>query len=61
MHTTNVREHTCSNLLIWSDAKSIVLTQPQVERVYSSSLELNLEDVEPCISGPKRYNFQYKL
>ncbi|KAG2696544.1 hypothetical protein I3760_07G063100 [Carya illinoinensis] len=29
-------------------------TEPQVERVYSSSLELNLEDVEPCISGPKR-------
>ncbi|XP_041017359.1 aconitate hydratase 1 [Juglans microcarpa x Juglans regia] len=29
-------------------------TKPQVERVYSSSLELNLEDVEPCISGPKR-------
>uniref|UniRef100_A0A7N0TV52 Aconitate hydratase n=1 Tax=Kalanchoe fedtschenkoi TaxID=63787 RepID=A0A7N0TV52_KALFE len=29
-------------------------SQPQVERVYSSYLELNLEDVEPCISGPKR-------
>ncbi|KAF5454616.1 hypothetical protein F2P56_024267 [Juglans regia] len=29
-------------------------TKPQVERVYSSFLELNLEDVEPCISGPKR-------
>ncbi|KAB1201782.1 Aconitate hydratase 1 [Morella rubra] len=28
--------------------------EPQVERVYSSYLELNLEDVEPCISGPKR-------
>ncbi|XP_057953359.1 aconitate hydratase 1 [Malania oleifera] len=28
--------------------------EPQIERVYSSSLELNLEDVEPCISGPKR-------
>ncbi|XP_022145484.1 aconitate hydratase, cytoplasmic-like isoform X2 [Momordica charantia] len=24
------------------------------ERVYSSHLELNLEDVEPCVSGPKR-------
>ncbi|KAM0949810.1 putative aconitate hydratase [Dioscorea sansibarensis] len=28
--------------------------QPQIERVYSSYLELNLEDVEPCVSGPKR-------
>ncbi|KAK6919364.1 Aconitase A/isopropylmalate dehydratase small subunit, swivel domain [Dillenia turbinata] len=29
-------------------------SEPQQERVYSSYLELNLEDVEPCISGPKR-------
>ncbi|XP_078445770.1 aconitate hydratase, cytoplasmic [Wolffia australiana] len=29
-------------------------SQPQPERVYSSYLELNLEDVEPCVSGPKR-------
>ncbi|GAY56781.1 hypothetical protein CUMW_174460 [Citrus unshiu] len=28
--------------------------EPQQERVYSSYLELNLADVEPCISGPKR-------
>ncbi|KAJ0967887.1 hypothetical protein J5N97_024804 [Dioscorea zingiberensis] len=28
--------------------------QPQIERVYSSYLELNLENVEPCVSGPKR-------
>ncbi|KAK8917040.1 hypothetical protein KSP39_PZI022876 [Platanthera zijinensis] len=28
--------------------------QTQVDRVYSSYLELNLEEVEPCISGPKR-------
>ncbi|KAI3755590.1 hypothetical protein L1987_55394 [Smallanthus sonchifolius] len=28
--------------------------EPQVERVYSSYLELDLADVEPCISGPKR-------
>ncbi|RDX67896.1 Aconitate hydratase 1, partial [Mucuna pruriens] len=28
--------------------------EPQVERVYSSYLELNLEEVEPCLSGPKR-------
>ncbi|KAB5512093.1 hypothetical protein DKX38_029121 [Salix brachista] len=28
--------------------------EPQIERVYSSCLALNLEDVEPCISGPKR-------
>ncbi|CAL5188196.1 unnamed protein product [Lathyrus oleraceus] len=29
-------------------------SEPQVERDYSSYLELNLEDVEPCVSGPKR-------
>ncbi|XP_057993659.1 aconitate hydratase 1 isoform X2 [Hevea brasiliensis] len=29
-------------------------SEPQIERVYSSYLELNLEDVEPCVSGPKR-------
>ncbi|KAG1355397.1 aconitate hydratase, cytoplasmic [Cocos nucifera] len=29
-------------------------SQPQTERVYSSYLELNLEDVAPCVSGPKR-------
>ncbi|KAM7260819.1 hypothetical protein ACFE04_026294 [Oxalis oulophora] len=28
--------------------------EPQSERVYSSYLELNLEDVDPCVSGPKR-------
>ncbi|KAK1304755.1 hypothetical protein QJS10_CPB11g01344 [Acorus calamus] len=28
--------------------------QPQKEKVYSSCLELDLADVEPCVSGPKR-------
>ncbi|KAI4325086.1 hypothetical protein MLD38_030513 [Melastoma candidum] len=28
--------------------------EPQQERFYSSYLELNLSEVEPCISGPKR-------
>ncbi|KAL3851208.1 hypothetical protein ACJIZ3_013090 [Penstemon smallii] len=28
--------------------------EPQQERVYSSYLELDLAEVEPCISGPKR-------
>ncbi|XP_057457857.1 aconitate hydratase, cytoplasmic [Lotus japonicus] len=28
--------------------------EPQQERVYSSYLELDLDEVEPCISGPKR-------
>ncbi|KAH1113308.1 hypothetical protein J1N35_006686 [Gossypium stocksii] len=28
--------------------------EPQIEKAYSSYLELKLEDVEPCISGPKR-------
>ncbi|XP_047947557.1 aconitate hydratase, cytoplasmic-like [Salvia hispanica] len=29
-------------------------SEPQQERVYSSNLQLDLSDVEPCISGPKR-------
>ncbi|XP_058090875.1 aconitate hydratase 1 [Magnolia sinica] len=29
-------------------------SEPQTEKVYSSYLQLNLEDVEPCVSGPKR-------
>uniref|UniRef100_A0A2N9I141 Aconitate hydratase n=1 Tax=Fagus sylvatica TaxID=28930 RepID=A0A2N9I141_FAGSY len=29
-------------------------SEPQADRFYSSYLELNLEDVEPCVSGPKR-------
>ncbi|XP_051151881.1 aconitate hydratase, cytoplasmic-like [Andrographis paniculata] len=29
-------------------------SEPQQERAYSSYLELDLADVEPCISGPKR-------
>ncbi|GER43118.1 aconitate hydratase family protein [Striga asiatica] len=29
-------------------------SEPQQERVYSSYLHLDLADVEPCISGPKR-------
>ncbi|GER54890.1 aconitate hydratase family protein [Striga asiatica] len=28
--------------------------EPQQDRVYSSYLELDLADVEPCVSGPKR-------
>ncbi|KVI02286.1 Aconitase/3-isopropylmalate dehydratase large subunit, alpha/beta/alpha [Cynara cardunculus var. scolymus] len=29
-------------------------SEPQQEKVYSSHLQLDLSDVEPCISGPKR-------
>ncbi|KAG2240792.1 hypothetical protein Bca52824_090537 [Brassica carinata] len=29
-------------------------SEPASKTVYSSNLELNLEDVEPCVSGPKR-------
>ncbi|XP_073005671.1 putative aconitate hydratase, cytoplasmic [Typha latifolia] len=29
-------------------------SEPEIERVYSSYLELDLADVEPCVSGPKR-------
>ncbi|KAJ6687365.1 ACONITATE HYDRATASE [Salix koriyanagi] len=36
-------------------------SEPQIERVYSSCLALNLEDVEPCILGPKRPHDQVTL
>ncbi|XP_077221437.1 aconitate hydratase, cytoplasmic-like [Tasmannia lanceolata] len=29
-------------------------SEPQIERAYSSYLQLNLVDVDPCVSGPKR-------
>ncbi|KAI4386832.1 hypothetical protein MLD38_004731 [Melastoma candidum] len=29
-------------------------SEPQVERTYTSYLELDLQEMEPCISGPKR-------
>jgi hypothetical protein len=32
-----------------------VYLQPQKENIYTSYLELDLNSVEPCISGPKRY------
>lgn len=35
--------------------------EPQEERVYSSYLELELADVEPCVSGPKRPNDRVPL
>ena len=35
--------------------KFVSVTQHQQEKVYSSYLELDLGDVEPCVSGPKRY------
>lgn len=38
-----------------------IIDQPQQERAYSSYLELNLADVEPCVSGPKRYLCQYAI
>jgi aconitate hydratase len=30
--------------------------QAHHERVYTSYLQLNLADIESCVSGPKRYN-----
>lgn len=35
--------------------------QPQTERVYSSYLELDLDEVEPSMSGPKRYSLDSAL
>uniref|UniRef100_A0A0D9Z1T0 Aconitate hydratase n=1 Tax=Oryza glumipatula TaxID=40148 RepID=A0A0D9Z1T0_9ORYZ len=35
--------------------------QPEAERIYSSYLELNLEEVVPCLSGPKRYKLKDPL
>jgi aconitase A len=31
-----------------------ILLQPQKDNTYSAYLELDLDTVEPCISGPKR-------
>ena len=49
-----------SENLVFSDYSVYVLSncQPQQERVYSSNLQLDLSDVEPCISGPKRFLYQ---
>ncbi|PWA61745.1 hypothetical protein CTI12_AA355980 [Artemisia annua] len=35
--------------------------EPQQERVYSSYLDLDLSEVEHCISGPKSYQFSSHL
>ena len=35
--------------------RQFLVIQPQQERVYTSYLQLDLADVEPCVSGPKRY------
>lgn len=43
---------TCSGVLM---SGHVFDAQPQQDRVYSSYLQLDLADVEPCISGPKRY------
>ncbi|CAN6560660.1 unnamed protein product [Malus baccata var. baccata] len=32
-----------------------ICSQPRQERAYTSYLQLDLADVEPCVSGPKRY------
>ncbi|PPE01063.1 hypothetical protein GOBAR_DD01914 [Gossypium barbadense] len=38
----------------WSlDGKFITFTEPQIEKVYSSFLELKLEDVDPVYQGPR--------
>lgn len=42
-------------MYITSSLLIMFLNQPQQEKVYSSYLQLELSDVEPCISGPKRY------
>lgn len=33
---------------------SFILLQPQQDSTYSAYLELDLDTVEPCVSGPKR-------
>ncbi|KAL5717762.1 hypothetical protein ACHQM5_010730 [Ranunculus cassubicifolius] len=33
----------------------LAVKMPQLDRAYSSYLQLDLSEVEPCISGPKRY------
>lgn len=53
---TGRRDETVSMIESYLRANNMFVdySQPQVEKVYSSYLELNLEDVEPCVSGPKR-------
>ena len=42
-------------VLYLSLSGQFLVIQPQQEKVYTSYLQLDLADVEPCVSGPKRY------
>ncbi|GJV28694.1 ribonuclease H-like domain-containing protein [Tanacetum coccineum] len=44
----------CLQVLRDAITSKLKIQEPQPEKVYSSYLELELSDVEPCISGPKR-------
>jgi hypothetical protein len=42
-------------VLYLSLSGQFLVIQPQQEKVYTSYLQLDLADVEPCVSGPKWY------
>ncbi|GKV42686.1 hypothetical protein SLEP1_g50066 [Rubroshorea leprosula] len=39
---------------LWANKMFVDYNEPQQQRVYTSYLQLDLADVEPCVSGPKR-------
>jgi aconitase A len=44
-----------SDIILCAKYKHICICwQPPTERIYSSYLELDLDEVEPSMSGPKR-------
>ncbi|KAM7498298.1 hypothetical protein LguiA_022712 [Lonicera macranthoides] len=53
---TGRSDHTVAMIEAYLRANKMFVdyNEPQLERSYSSYLELDLADVEPCVSGPKR-------
>ncbi|XP_039044375.1 aconitate hydratase, cytoplasmic-like isoform X1 [Hibiscus syriacus] len=56
LHLTGRSDETIAMIESYLRANKMFVdyNEPQIEKVYSSYLELKLEEVEPCISGPKR-------
>ncbi|KAJ4833032.1 hypothetical protein Tsubulata_010661 [Turnera subulata] len=56
LRLTGRKEETVAMIEAYLRANNMFVdyTQPQQERTYSSYLQLDLAEVEPCLSGPKR-------
>ncbi|KAI7757502.1 hypothetical protein M8C21_008198, partial [Ambrosia artemisiifolia] len=54
LRLTGRSDDTVAMIEAYLRANNMFVDYNEVERVYSSYLELDLADVEPCISGPKR-------